>query len=79
MMPALPRHIAVAACVAALVLASAAHAGDRGRPKYNPFAAAGGAPVCTAAELRAGIEGDECGQGRIRATTAQTDKGGEAS
>jgi hypothetical protein len=73
----LPRRFTVA-LAAALSVTCVAQAGD-GRPKYNPFGAAGRAPVCTAAELKAGIEGGECGQGRIRATAAQSDKGEEAS
>jgi hypothetical protein len=60
-MPAALR-LAAAACLAALALASAAEAGDGGRPKYNPFAAAGRAPVCTPAELAAGIATDDCGR-----------------
>ncbi|MFO1143989.1 MAG: hypothetical protein U1E59_16745 [Amaricoccus sp.] len=54
----------------ALALAPEAQAGD-GRPRYDPFAAAGRAPVCTEAELSAGFDVDQCGRGLLHMVAAR--------
>ena len=58
----------LAAVLLVVALAPAAYAGDHGGARYDPYAAAGRAPVCTQAELRAGIDVDDCGR-VIRAAT----------
>ena len=49
-----------------MLLAPAAYAGDHGGSHYDPYAAARRAPVCTQAELSAGIDVDDCGRVLLR-------------
>jgi hypothetical protein len=54
-----------ASALLTVMLAPAAFAGDRGT-HYDPYAAARRAPVCTQAELSAGVDVDDCGRVLIR-------------
>ena len=61
----------VASAVLTVMLAPAAYAGDHEGPRYDPYAAARRATVCTSAELRAGIDADDCGRVLRTAATAR--------
>jgi hypothetical protein len=52
----------VASALLTALLAPAAFAGDHGGTRYDPYGAARRAPVCTQAELRAGVDVDDCGR-----------------
>ena len=54
---------ATAAIFATLVAPAAfAQPASRTQAGYDPYAANGGAPVCSQLELSVGLKGDECGQ-----------------
>jgi Spy/CpxP family protein refolding chaperone len=54
---------ATAAILAALLAPAAfAQSASRTQPSYDPYAASGGAPVCSQLELSVGLKGDECGK-----------------
>jgi hypothetical protein len=56
------RLVPLIAVVLTALLAPAAFAGGHGGFRYDPYAAARRAPVCTQAELSAGIDVNDCGR-----------------
>ena len=56
------RSVAAAFLGIALAPAAFGQPSDQAKPGYHPYASAGRAPVCTDAELRAGLTGAACGR-----------------